>query len=68
MNLAFLFAGSTSTNPQLLVVGQVFALVGGVAVGYYGLLRAAVRDQAVPPDPRPLLPTATTCIAAHQHR
>jgi thiosulfate dehydrogenase (quinone) large subunit len=37
MNLAFLFAGSTSTNPQLLVVGLVIVLVGGVAVGYYGL-------------------------------
>ena len=37
MNLAFLFAGSTSTNPQMLVVGLVIALVGGVAVGYYGL-------------------------------
>lgn len=37
MNLAFLFAGSTSTNPQLLVVGLVIVLAGGVAVGYYGL-------------------------------
>jgi thiosulfate dehydrogenase (quinone) large subunit len=37
MNLAFLFAGSTSTNPQMLVVGLVIVLVGGVAVGYYGL-------------------------------
>jgi thiosulfate dehydrogenase (quinone) large subunit len=37
MNLAFLFAGSTSTNPQLLVVGLTIVLVGGVAAGYYGL-------------------------------
>jgi thiosulfate dehydrogenase [quinone] large subunit len=37
MNLAFLFAGSTSTNPQLLVVGLTIVLVGGVAVGFYGL-------------------------------
>ena len=37
MNLAFLFAGSTSTNPQMLVVGLIICLVGGVAVGYYGL-------------------------------
>jgi thiosulfate dehydrogenase [quinone] large subunit len=37
MNLAYLFAGTTSTNPQLLVVGLTIVLVGGVAVGYYGL-------------------------------
>jgi thiosulfate dehydrogenase [quinone] large subunit len=37
MNLAFLFAGSTSTNPQILVVGLSICFVGGVAVGYYGL-------------------------------
>ena len=37
MNLAYLFAGTTSTNPQLLVVGLIVFLVGGVAVGYYGL-------------------------------
>ncbi len=37
LNLAFLFAGSTSTNPQLLVVGLTIVLVGGVAVGTYGL-------------------------------
>ena len=37
MNLAFLFAGSTSTNPQMLVVGLVIVLVGSVAVGYYGI-------------------------------
>jgi thiosulfate dehydrogenase [quinone] large subunit len=39
MNLAYLFAGTTSTNPQLLVVGMLVVLVGGVAVGYYGLDR-----------------------------
>jgi thiosulfate dehydrogenase [quinone] large subunit len=37
MNLAYLFAGTTSTNPQMLVVGMVILLAGGVAVGYYGL-------------------------------
>jgi thiosulfate dehydrogenase [quinone] large subunit len=37
MNLAYLFAGTTSTNPQLLVVGMIVFLVGGVAVSYYGL-------------------------------
>ena len=37
MNLSYLFAGTTSTNPQMLVVGLVIVLVGGVAVGYYGL-------------------------------
>jgi len=37
MNLAFLLAGSTSTNPQLLVVGITIVRVGGVAVGTYGL-------------------------------
>lgn len=37
MNLAFLFAGSSSTNPQMLVVGLAIVLAGGVAVGYYGL-------------------------------
>jgi thiosulfate dehydrogenase [quinone] large subunit len=37
MNLAFLFAGSTSTNPQMLVVGLVIVLAGGIAVGYYGI-------------------------------
>ncbi|MEP7189529.1 MAG: DoxX family membrane protein [Roseiflexaceae bacterium] len=37
MNLAYLFAGTTSTNPQMLVIGLIIFLVGGVAVGYYGL-------------------------------
>ncbi len=37
MNLSYLFAGTTSTNPQMLVVGMVILLAGGVAVGYYGL-------------------------------
>lgn len=37
MNLSYLFAGTTSTNPNLLVVGMVIFLAGGVAVGYYGL-------------------------------
>ena len=37
MNLAYLFAGTTSTNPNMLVVGMVILLAGGVAVGYYGL-------------------------------
>ncbi len=37
MNLAFLFAGTTSTNPQMLVVGLTIFLAGGVAAGYYGL-------------------------------
>ena len=37
MNLAYLFSGTTSTNPNMLVVGLVIALAGGVAVGYYGL-------------------------------
>ena len=37
MNLSYLFAGTTSTNPQMLVVGLTIVLVGGVAVGYYGI-------------------------------
>src|ERR671932_493818 len=37
MNLSYLFAGTTSTNPQMLVVGLTIVLVGGVAVGYYGV-------------------------------
>lgn len=37
MNLAYLFAGTTSTNPNMLVVGMVVLLAGGVAVGYYGV-------------------------------
>ena len=37
MNLSYLFAGTVSTNPNLLVVGMVILLAGGVAVGYYGL-------------------------------
>lgn len=37
LNLAFLFAGATSTNPQMLVVGLTIVLAGGVAVGYYGV-------------------------------
>ncbi|GAB4204621.1 MAG: DoxX family protein [Roseiflexaceae bacterium] len=37
MNLAYLLAGTTSTNPQMLVAGLVIALSGGIAVGYYGL-------------------------------
>ena len=30
-------AGTTSTNPNMLVVGMVILLAGGVAVGYYGV-------------------------------
>jgi len=37
MNLAYLFAGTVSTNPNMLVVGLIVVLVGGVAAGYYGL-------------------------------
>ncbi len=37
MNLSYLFAGAVSTNPQMLVVGLLIAVGGGVAVGYYGL-------------------------------
>jgi thiosulfate dehydrogenase [quinone] large subunit len=37
MNLAYLFAGTTSTNPQMLVVGLTIVLVGGIVVSYYGL-------------------------------
>jgi thiosulfate dehydrogenase [quinone] large subunit len=37
MNLAYLLAGTTSTNPQMLVIGLVILLAGGIAVGYYGL-------------------------------
>lgn len=37
MNLSFLFAGTISTNPNMLVVGLAIALAGGVAAGYYGL-------------------------------
>jgi thiosulfate dehydrogenase (quinone) large subunit len=37
MNLSFLLAGTTSTNPQMLVVGLTIVLVGGTAVGYYGI-------------------------------
>lgn len=37
MNLAYLLAGTTSTNPNMLVVGMVVLLAGGIAVGYYGL-------------------------------
>ncbi len=37
MNASFVFAGTTSTNPQMLIVGMIIVLVGGVAVGYYGL-------------------------------
>lgn len=39
MNLSFLFAGTSSTNPQMLVIGLAIVLAGGVAVGYYGLDR-----------------------------
>lgn len=37
MNLCYLLAGTTSTNPNMLVVGLVIVLAGGVAVGFYGL-------------------------------
>ncbi|GAC1551657.1 MAG: DoxX family protein [Herpetosiphon sp.] len=41
MNLAYLLAGTTSTNPQLLVVGLVIVLAGGTAVSRFGLDRFA---------------------------
>lgn len=37
MNLSYLLAGSSSTNPQMLVVGLSIVLAGGVAAGFYGL-------------------------------
>jgi len=37
MALAFMFAGATSTLPQIVVVSFAIVLSGGVAVGYYGL-------------------------------
>lgn len=37
MNLAYLLAGTTSTNPNMLVVGMALLLASGVAAGYYGL-------------------------------
>ncbi len=41
LNLAFLFAGATSTNPQMLVVGMLILNLGTFA-GYYGLDRYAL--------------------------
>jgi len=38
MNLAFLWAGTSSSNPQMLVLGLGIVLVGSLA-GYYGLDR-----------------------------
>lgn len=38
MNLAFLWAGTSSSNPQMLVLGLAVVLVGSLA-GYYGLDR-----------------------------
>ena len=38
MNLAYLFAGTISKNPQMLVAEAAIA-VAGIAVGYYGLDR-----------------------------
>ena len=37
MNLAYLFAGTTSTNPNLLVVERIILLAGGVVMGSCGL-------------------------------
>lgn len=61
MNLAYLFAGTTSTNPQMLVVGLAIVLAGGVAVGFYGLdyfarpierqLMERIRPQVAQPTP-----------------
>jgi thiosulfate dehydrogenase (quinone) large subunit len=63
MNLAFLLAESTSTNPQLLMI----ALVGGVTVGYYGLDYFARSKASSSEPPGSASSRATTCIAAHQH-
>jgi thiosulfate dehydrogenase [quinone] large subunit len=61
MNLAYLFAGTTSTNPQLLVVGMIVLLAGGIAVSYYGVDRFArpfevnlLRRAHLLPEPRPV--------------
>ncbi len=39
MNLAFLLADTSSSNPLMLVVGLTIVLVDSAAVGYYGLDR-----------------------------
>jgi thiosulfate dehydrogenase [quinone] large subunit len=41
MNMAYLLAGTTSTNPQMLFVGTVILMAAGVAVTFYGLDRFA---------------------------
>jgi thiosulfate dehydrogenase [quinone] large subunit len=35
--LALLMAGATSTLPQMLTIGLALSIVGGQAIGYYGL-------------------------------
>jgi thiosulfate dehydrogenase [quinone] large subunit len=62
LNLAFLFAGTTSTNPQMLVVGMVILLAGGVAAGYYGLDRFAtpIERQIIERTRTRLMPKAHT--------
>lgn len=61
MNLAYLFAGTTSTNPQMLVVGLVIVLAGGVAVGYYGV------DYFLRPIEKRLVERTTTALTHRPH-
>ncbi|HET9493115.1 MAG TPA: hypothetical protein VFR15_02675, partial [Chloroflexia bacterium] len=66
MNIAFLAAGTSSSNPQMLVM-QVAMVFGGLGVAYYGVDRwlmpflartlrvgAAARQTAALQTPRPV--------------
>jgi hypothetical protein len=57
MNLAFLLAGTSANNPQMVVL-EVAMILGGTGVGYYGvdyyllpLLRKLLQIDAHPAGP-----------------
>lgn len=54
MNLNYLFAGTVSTNPLLLLL-QLFLILAWRTAGWYGIDRFALPDLGTPWQPGPLL-------------
>jgi thiosulfate dehydrogenase (quinone) large subunit len=59
MNASYLFAGTVSTNPLLLILAMLLVLAWRVA-GYWGLDRFVLPKVGVPGEPRPLLRVASS--------
>ena len=67
MNTSYLFAGTVSTNPLLLILAMLLVLAWRVA-GYWGLDRFVLPRVGVPGEPRPLKVGSSAPIDDQQQR